>query len=313
MNLLFTNIGRRTYLIDFALSLSSKGYAVQVFASDCSAVAAGLCVEGLAGRFLTPPVSNNETEYADVLLEKCLQYRIDCVIPLTDYELVILANRREQFRQNGITVIVSDADFTTQALDKWQFFQFCSQRSIPVPVTYNSFADIPPDMRIVRKKRFGSAGAGFSVHTDKNSLNDFAEGEDLVQPFLDMPEYGMDIFNDLNGNFLHASFRRKIAMRAGETDKAEVFFSDALMALARDVSAKCRHIGNLDTDFFMDEQGRVFFVDFNPRFGGGYPFSHLAGFDYIQAIVDQLLGKTPTIPEHGRAITAMKGISLYCQ
>lgn len=33
-------------------------------------------------------------------------------------------------------------------------------------------------------------------------------------------------------------------------------------------------------------------LEMNARFGGGYPFSHMAGVDLPQAIVNWLLGKT---------------------
>ena len=35
----------------------------------------------------------------------------------------------------------------------------------------------------------------------------------------------MDILNDFDGNFLHCLARKKISMRAGDTDKAEIISS----------------------------------------------------------------------------------------
>ena len=44
------------------------------------------------------------------------------------------------------------------------------------------------------------------------------------------------------------------------------------------------HIGALDVDVFLDE-GLVSVLDVNPRFGGNYPFAHLAGADVPRAYV----------------------------
>lgn len=265
---------------------------------------------GLSGYFLTPWVADDEEQYAAALLEICLKNQIHCVIPLMDYELPVLSRYRSIFQEKGITILVSNPDFIGNTLNKKRFFSFCEDCDIPTPPVYLTWSAAPNDRKIVRKKIYSSAGAGFSIHESKAYLIDFQEGSELIQDFIDAPEYGMDILNDLRGNFLHAAFRRKIAMRSGETDKAEVVFSDFLMNLAKYISLQTRHIGNLDIDFLMNASNDLWMLDFNPRFGGGYPFTHLAGFDYLQAIVDQLTGKPVQIPETGRAIIAMKGIQM---
>ena len=78
-------------------------------------------------------------------------------------------------------------------------------------------------------------------------------------------EYGMDILNDLEGNFVHASFRKKLSMRAGETDKAITFFEEELWNLAISLSKVFRHIGNIDIDFIKEnDTDKIFIIDINP-------------------------------------------------
>ena len=61
---------------------------------------------------------------------------------------------------------------------------------------------------------------------------------------------------------------KKISMRSGETDKAEVIYDRRFNELAQKISAVFKHIGNLDVDFIIDNFNDIYFIDFNPRFGG---------------------------------------------
>ena len=53
------------------------------------------------------------------------------------------------------------------------------------------------------------------------------------------------------------------------------------------------HIGNLDMDVFVTEDA-VYVLELNARFGGGYPFSHLAGVNLPKAIIKWLSGEALT-------------------
>ena len=39
-----------------------------------------------------------------------------------------------------------------------------------------------------------------------------------------------------------------------------------------------------------DSKGKIYFIDFNPRFGGGYPITHLSGFNYLSALLNMSIG-----------------------
>jgi carbamoyl-phosphate synthase large subunit len=134
----------------------------------------------------------------------------------------------------------------------------------------------------------------------------------VVQRALAVREYGMDVMSGLDGGFRACSVRRKVAMRAGETDVAETVTDDSrFTALARDIANALPCPGNMDVDVF-DDGGRLKVLEMNARFGGGYPFLHMAGIDLPLAIVSWLRGQDE--PE-GRLVADrpgrfMKGIEL---
>lgn len=308
MNILFTNAGRRTYIIDFMIDIIKEGYDINIFISDTSVNNASMYISEKTKIILTPYVSHNEQSYIDTLLRECLINKIDIIIPLMDFELPILAENKDKFLKNNIEILVSDDNVIRYCLDKKSNYFFCLKNNIPVPQTW--FQKIITNKKLIKKKILGSGSEGLEV-IKPNSDYEFVEGVDMVQEYIEGIEFGMDILNDTKGRYVHSCFREKILMRAGETDKARTFFNNEFEKEAIKISSCIQHIGNLDVDFIQSIDKKYYYIDFNPRFGGGYPFSHLSGANYLKYIVELLLNKKPKTPEFKRSISAFKGIKVY--
>ena len=77
--------------------------------------------------------------------------------------------------------------------------------------------------------------------------------------------------------------KKKIAMRAGETDISETVSEPAIFDEVVRLGKLTKHIGNMDTDAFLVD-GKPYILEMNARFGG-YPFSHMSGCDLPKALV----------------------------
>ena len=86
------------------------------------------------------------------------------------------------------------------------------------------------------------------------------------------------------------SYEKKIAMRAGETDIAQLVDNPAIRAELERLGRMTGHIANMDCDVFLVDDV-PYILEMNARFGGGYPFSHMGGCDLPQAIVNWLENK----------------------
>jgi carbamoyl-phosphate synthase large subunit len=119
------------------------------------------------------------------------------------------------------------------------------------------------------------------------------KGEEVIfQEFIKGQEYGLDVVNDLEGKYVATLGKKKMAMRAGETDSAVTMKSEELEMLGKTVSEALGHVGVLDVDVIKDNStGKNYLIEMNARFGGGYPFSHNAGADVPLAIIKWLSGK----------------------
>ena len=160
---------------------------------------------------------------------------------------------------------------------------------------------------LVLKPRWGSGSIGIEFVNSEDELKEVyamlvkkvkksilgtaSTGDEyiLIQEAIKGQEYGMDVMNDLHGNNRGVSVKMKLAMRAGETDKARTVDCEAIRNIGRTLGENLHHIGNLDVDIF-ERDGQYYVLELNPRFGGGFPFSYEAGVNFPKAIIEWLKG-----------------------
>jgi carbamoyl-phosphate synthase large subunit len=106
----------------------------------------------------------------------------------------------------------------------------------------------------------------------------------IFQQWWPGQEYGLDVVNDLDGRYAATLARQKLVMRVGNTDRAITVAEPRLERLGKNIGERLGHIGCLDCDVLATENG-LMVLDLNPRFGGGYPFSHLAGANLPAALI----------------------------
>ncbi len=312
MNILITSAGRRGYLVRyFKEALAGKG---EVHVGNSSEIAAALAY---ADRAVVTPLIY-APGYIDFLLKYCIDNKITAIVSLFDVDLYMLAINKERFAEIGVNVIVSDPEVVSVCNDKWLTYEFCKNNGIKTVDTMMSKEKVLEKIKkgelnypIIIKPRWGMGSisilqANSEVELDvltemcrrniRESYLKYEAGTDLehaviYQPFIDADEYGMDIINDLEGNYITTIVRKKIAMRSGETDCAVVIKDNHMEEVGEKIGKTLGHIANLDADFLVTEDD-VYLLEMNARFGGGYPFSHLAGINLPRAIVAWLEGKT---------------------
>ncbi|MBR0415001.1 MAG: ATP-grasp domain-containing protein [Clostridia bacterium] len=308
MNILLTSVGRRSYLVHyFKEELKGRG---RVFVSNSSELSPAFRVAD--GHTVTPLIYDED--YIPYLIDYCQNNCINAIISLFDIDLPILAMNKQRFRDNNIEVIVSDSRVIDICNDKWKTYLFLKENGFYVPET---FLDIDVALNEIEahrlnfplfvKPRWGMGSISVfkaenqeelivfyhkisrEVHHSYLKYESAIDKEHcvLIQQMLTGQEYGIDVINDLNGTYQNTIVKQKIAMRAGETDCAKTVYNETISTLGESISKKLRHVGNLDADVFL-VGNKPYVLEMNARFGGGYPFSHMAGVNLPQAIVQWL-------------------------
>ena len=235
-----------------------------------------------------------------------------------DADAKVLSLHRLEFEAIGTRLIVPSTDVMDICNDKFLSYCFLNSINLPQPKTFIHISDVKRAIQshdisfpIIIKPRWGIGSFGvyfvdtekelevLSLKLRKDILNTYMgyesakdiEGCILYQEVIPGQEYGVQILNDLSGQFVAAFALKKVAMRSGETDVAETVDAAPFMSESLNISNNLHHIGLLDMDCMVTPDGRLYVIEMNCRFGGQYPFIHLANVNIPKQIVCWLRGE----------------------
>lgn len=293
MNILILSCGTRNKIVQyFRNSLYGKG---NVIATDMSPYAPALYE---ADRFYIVP-RITDPGYLDVIFNICINENIQAVLSLIDPELSLLAQNIENFRNIGVTVIGSDFELCERALDKIKMYEWCIQHNYRCAKSYVEINTFYKDLNsgnigfpVFVKPIRGSASLSVSRVEDYEMLElMFERNENLmIQQYLNGQEIGADVYIDMiSGEVVSIFTKKKLVMRAGETDKAVSFKDRKLFDIIKCFAEESGFRGQIDIDIF-EVDGEYYISEINPRFGGGYPHAYECGVNHIKLILNNLQG-----------------------
>ena len=293
MNILILSAGTRNKIVQyFVRTLNVRG---NVIATDMSSLAPAIYE---ADKYYIVP-KMTDPGYLEVILDICRKEKIKGVLSLIDPELSLLAEHREKFEAIGTTVIGSSYTLCEMSLDKFQMYNWLKTHGYKCAKSYMDkevfFADVDAGVityPVFVKPARGSASISISKVYDRETVELLFAHEDglMIQEFLDGQEIGADVYIDIvSHNVVSIFTKKKLKMRAGETDKAVSFKDDKLFALIEQFVKETGYNGQIDIDIF-DVNGEYYISEVNPRFGGGYPHAFESGADHIKLILNNLQG-----------------------
>lgn len=322
MNIFFTCAGRRTYLLKyFKEQLCGEGIIV---GGDMQLTAPALSAADVKVQLPAVYADN----YISTLLDVCSEYKVDLLISLNDLELPILSTHKLCFEDLGVKVVVSSPEVIDICFDKVRTAEFIEKLGLKAPKTFVNLDeailainDGCIEFPVILKPRWGSGSIGIEIVEDmdelqmvykllchkvkKSILATASQGDEyiMIQQLIKGKEYGLDVINDLLGNHVAVSVKQKLAMRAGETDKAVTVDNNQIREIGAAIGRALGHIGNLDCDI-LEENGDYYVLELNPRFGGGFPFSYEAGVNLPGAIIawakEEQFDSKKLLPQYGR-------------
>lgn len=293
MNILILSSGTRNKIVQyFKRELMKKG---KVICTDANNLAPSIYEADKY--YIVPKI--NAPGYLEVILSICENEHINGVLSLIDPELSLLAKNEDKFEKIGTKVIGSSYELCEMSLNKYEMYKWLKKHGYKCAKSYldkeEFYADVARgriNYPVFVKPAKGSASIAISKVYNKETLELlFANSEGLmIQEFLNGQEIGADVYIDLISKEIISIFtKKKILMRAGETDKAESIKDDKLFTLIKSFVSEAGYMGQIDIDVF-NVNGEYYISEVNPRFGGGYPHAYESGANHMQMIINNLNG-----------------------
>lgn len=293
MNILILSCGTRNKIVQyFKSTLCGRG---NVVAADFSSLAPALY--DADKHYLVPKMT--DANYLESVYRICRDEQVSGVLSLIDPELSVLASHESDFLSIGVTVIGSSYDACERCLDKYRMYTWLRDHQFLCAKSYVDKFEFVPDVErgiipfpVFIKPRKGSASISTTKADDIETVDFlFSREPDLIiQEYLHGQEIGADVYVDMiSGKTVSIFAKKKLVMRAGETDKAVSFKEEELFKLIARFVEESGFRGQLDLDIF-EIGGKYFISEVNPRFGGGYPHAYECGVDHMSMIINNLRG-----------------------
>ena len=293
MNILILSVGTRNKVIQyFKKTFTGVG---NVVVTDMSDIAPAVYE---ADKFYKVPRMTDDG-YIDIIFDICKKENISAILSLIDPELSLLAKYEKEFKELGVTVIGSSYELCELSLNKWKMFKWLSSHGYNCAKSYIDKQKFYDDVEkgivsypVFVKPICGSASVSISKVYDKDTIEVlFSHYNNLmIQEYLNGQEIGSDVYIDMISHKVVSVFnKKKLAMRAGETDKAVSFKDKKLFELIERFVSKLGFVGQIDIDIF-EINGEYYISEVNPRFGGGYPHAYECGCDHMTLIKNNLQG-----------------------
>lgn len=286
---LVSSAGRRGSLVRILQQLSPGSRVVATDRSQLSAAG------HLADAFEQVPSATDE-EFIPRTLDIATRYGVDVIIPTIDPEIEVYAKNRDLFAAHGIDVWVSTPEVSRLGWDKWELYRWLREQGLPTVDTVQ-ISDLPMaglQGPVVAKPRSGSAGIGVLIADSTEDLDPSKlDIGYIVQSRAPGVEVTVDFAVGGDGRVLGIVPRRRIEVRGGEVSKGVTVDYPAVIETARAVAERLPGAyGALNVQVFYDPSTEdVKVIEINPRFGGGYPLTHLAGANFIDALLRSARGE----------------------
>ena len=286
MNILIASAGRRVSLVKSFINEANKlNLNTKIYCSDSYPELSPACK--YSGNYFKVKKITEEGAVEE-FIELCLKNNISLVIPTIDTELPVLALNIEKFNKKNIKVLISDFEKIKMCRDKRKTHNFFDKIKLTRAKEYssNNISSFP----IFIKPADGSSSIGvFKINKREDLRKKIVNDKNnMILEYIDndfYSEFTIDLYYNKRSELICMVPRERIEVRSGEVSKG-----CTRKKLVNILKNKFNQIdgfyGCITLQIFKHKElNKIYGIEINPRFGGGYPLSYLSGANFTKWIL----------------------------
>lgn len=303
--MLFSGVGRRVELLrSFKAAYEELGIDGRVVAVDIDPLAPALREADSA--YIVPRLADPDS--VSTLAEVCRREEVGLIFPLIDEGMPVLAAGRRELEETGARLIMVPEGALATTVDKHLTYRLFTGVGVPTPTTWlpNEVRPASLSYPVFVKPRSGSASKGAAAARDARELAYFLDyvPDPIVQEYLPGPEITNDVICDFDGNVLSVVSRQRIEVREGEVAKGVTIYDPEITESCVRIAKGLEAIGPITVQCLLRD-GRPYFTEVNPRFGGGLPLAIAAGVPVPRWLLAIAAGRSVAVPPLGTYTTGL--------
>ena len=219
---------------------------------------------------------------------------VDCLIPTIDTDLLLLSEHKNDFEKLGTKVLIATPEKVRICRDKNYTADYFISLGLMSPRPVHDVVVYKDGFPAFIKPKDGSSSIDSYKVKDEEQLRLYADkiGDYIIQPFIDGTEYTIDIFCDYDGKPVYITPRERVAVRSGEVLKTKIFQDETMIEEMKTLISDFKPSGQISVQCIREKKsGEDYYIEINPRFGGGAPLSIKAGADSAHAVIRMLRGE----------------------
>ena len=291
MRILVTGVGRRVELMQaFRQAALKLNINLKLYGADMAGTAPALAYCDYTSKVC----AMCDPQYIQQLVDICVADKIDLVMPTIDTDLLVLSQNVEAFEKVGVKVLISKPDKILVCRDKNNTGDFFISCGLKAPRTYNNYKEYPGPYPCFIKPKDGSSSINAFKVEDEEELAVYAgQVKDyIIQPFVSGREFTIDIFCDFDGNPIFITPRERVQVRAGEVMKTQIYMDAIMIDEAKKLCEAFKPCGPMTVQLIQDKNtGDNYYIEINPRYGGGAPLSMKSGARSAEALLKLIAGE----------------------
>ncbi|WP_295069116.1 ATP-grasp domain-containing protein [uncultured Fibrobacter sp.] len=244
--------------------------------------------------FIQAPFATKEDVYCQFLVDTCKKHNLQYIIPLTDLEIDVINRNRSYFKDTGIHLCMQNADVLALARDKYALYNFFKDDPFVPSIRTFKFSNLPEtiDFHCVAKPFNGRSSEGLLLDATREQLNAIKNKDVyIIQEMIDGEVFTVDYCRSSKfGTDVAIPRQELLRTKNGAGTSVEITPDDSLIELTRHIGNKLNINGCVNMEF-VENNGKYYLIDINPRFSAGVAFSVLCGYDMINSHMACMEGK----------------------